>query len=280
MRIGRPKKKRSFCLMLAALAAAVLIYAVSQADALSPVQISELQRKGQSSFHQGVEFADADPLRAADQFQKAALIFETIAREGGIENGKLYYNIGNCYLRMGDRGRAILNYLRAERMIPGDLRLAQNLNLARNRVREATAPDRDGGLYRNIIFWLSYVGFPERVWIFLGLWVLMWACSSTYLFYKKVWLRRAMFSAIAAAALVFSLLGFQVYMDSGPKSGVIVAESVVGRTGESNAYDPAFERPLQSGTEFKLLEEHSGWLHIMLPDKPPCWVPASSADII
>ena len=280
MRVANSKKKRSLCLMLAAIAAAVLIYAVRPAYALSASQTGELQRKGQGSFQHGVELASADPLRAADLFQKAALCFEAIVREGGIESGKLFYNIGNCYLRMGDSGRAILNYLRAERMIPGDPGLAQNLDAARKRVPHAVERDPDDGQYRGLPSWLYDPGFLEPAWIFLGLWGLIWICRSAYLFYKKAWLKYAIFSAAGAAVLVFALLAFHVYLESGPKSGVIVAESVMGCKGESFAYGPAFERPLQSGTEFKLLEERSGWLHIMLPGNSVCWVPAFSAEII
>jgi hypothetical protein len=280
MKVCDPKKKRSFCLMLAAIAAAALIYAVRPAYALGAVEIRELQRKGQSSFQQGVALAQADPIRSADLFQKAALCFEAILREGGIENGKLYYNIGNCYLRMGDSGRAILNYLRAERMIPGDPYLMQNLNFARSKAPHAAEPDLDGGRSRVLLFWLYDLGFPEPAWIFLGFWGLIWTCRSAYLFYKKAWLRNAILGAAGAAVLVFALLAFQVYLDSGPQPGVIVAESVMGCKGESFAYGPAFDRPLQSGTEFKLLEERSGWLHIMLPGSSTCWVPAFSAEIV
>ena len=38
----------------------------------------------------------------------------------GIENGRLYYNIGNAYMMLGDHGRAILSYRRAQRYIGSD----------------------------------------------------------------------------------------------------------------------------------------------------------------
>ena len=48
-----------------------------------------------------------DPEQAKALYLKAALRFERIAQEGNIQNGKLYYNMGNTYFRMGDIGRAI-----------------------------------------------------------------------------------------------------------------------------------------------------------------------------
>ena len=54
--------------------------------------------------------------------------------EQGFESGNIYYNIGNCYFKKGDIGRAILNYERAKRLIPGDSDLASNYNYARSMI--------------------------------------------------------------------------------------------------------------------------------------------------
>jgi tetratricopeptide (TPR) repeat protein len=55
--------------------------------------------------------------------------------EQGFESGSIYYNIGNCYFKKGDIGRALLNYERAKRMIPGDSDLASNYSYARSLIK-------------------------------------------------------------------------------------------------------------------------------------------------
>ena len=55
--------------------------------------------------------------------------------EQGLESGSLYYNIGNCYFKNGDTGRAILNYERAKKLIPGDSDLVSNYNYARSLIK-------------------------------------------------------------------------------------------------------------------------------------------------
>ena len=47
--------------------------------------------------------------------------------DSGYVNGHLYYNLGNAYFRSGQLGRAILNYKRAELLIPRDADLNFNL---------------------------------------------------------------------------------------------------------------------------------------------------------
>jgi tetratricopeptide (TPR) repeat protein len=57
----------------------------------------------------------------------------------GFESGNLYYNIGNCYFKKGDIGRAILNYERARKLIPGDSDLASNYSYARSLIKGDTS---------------------------------------------------------------------------------------------------------------------------------------------
>ncbi|MEZ4551129.1 MAG: hypothetical protein R2860_12620 [Desulfobacterales bacterium] len=51
-------------------------------------------------------------------------------RPGNVENGKLYYNIGNIYFKTKDIGRFILNYKKAEQYIGNDINYAKNLAFA------------------------------------------------------------------------------------------------------------------------------------------------------
>ncbi len=63
--------------------------------------------------------------------------------EQGLESGSLYYNIGNCYFRMEDLGRAILFYRRAEQYTPNDPNLHQNMGYARSkRLDRIDVPER------------------------------------------------------------------------------------------------------------------------------------------
>lgn len=57
----------------------------------------------------------------------------------GLESGPLYYNLGNAYLKKGVLGKAILNYLRAQRLMPQDNDLKSNLAYARTLIKSNSA---------------------------------------------------------------------------------------------------------------------------------------------
>lgn len=52
----------------------------------------------------------------------------------------LYYNIGNCYFKMGSRGLAIANYFRAFRLAPRDADIRHNLTLTLDSAGEKFVP--------------------------------------------------------------------------------------------------------------------------------------------
>lgn len=52
----------------------------------------------------------------------------------------LYYNIGNCYFKMGSKGLAVANYYRAWRLAPRDADIRHNLALALQNSSERFVP--------------------------------------------------------------------------------------------------------------------------------------------
>ncbi len=76
-------------------------------------------------------FFQANAAYSDGRFEEAVAAYESIIA-AGIDGGHLRFNLGNAYFKTGDVGRAILNYERASRWIPGDPDLDANLTYARS----------------------------------------------------------------------------------------------------------------------------------------------------
>ncbi|MEA3547450.1 MAG: tetratricopeptide repeat protein, partial [Thermodesulfobacteriota bacterium] len=109
----------------------------------------ELLTQGASFFRQANE--SDDPEEARRLYHKSLLRYEKLSRE--IENGKLYYNIGNVYFRLDDLGRAIVNYRRAEQLITNDPNLRQNLDYALSKRQDKIESKQEEELLRTLFFW-------------------------------------------------------------------------------------------------------------------------------
>jgi len=62
--------------------------------------------------------------------------------------------------------------------------------------------------------------------------------------------------------------------------GVITAGEVVARQGDGPNYPPSFKDPLHAGTEFQLVEQRPGWLHIVLSNGSEAWIPDDTAGLV
>ncbi|MFH1411621.1 MAG: tetratricopeptide repeat protein [Candidatus Omnitrophota bacterium] len=79
-------------------------------------------------------FAEGNAYYETGDYEKAVEAYEKILKEG-YESGNVYYNLGDAYFKKGDLGRAVLNYERAELIIPRDSDLAANLRFVEEKIK-------------------------------------------------------------------------------------------------------------------------------------------------
>ena len=81
----------------------------------------------------------ANSLYADGQFESARTLFESLA-EKGTSDPALYYNIGNCYTRLGQFGEARLWYERSLLFDPRNEETLHNLEWLNTRLTDALPP--------------------------------------------------------------------------------------------------------------------------------------------
>ena len=83
---------------------------------------------------------------------------------GGIESAQAYYNMGNCYYRLNEMGKAILYYEKAEKLTPGDPDIQFNLQLANQKIIDKVTSDEPIFIYSD---WKKFENiFTEKQWAF------------------------------------------------------------------------------------------------------------------
>lgn len=243
-------------------------------------QAEQILSEGEGFFRQANDKVASDPEVAKDLYGKAVLRFERIAKEGGIENGELYYNIGNAYFRMGDIGRSILNYRRAERYISNNSDLHQNLSYARTKRMDQVEEKQETRVLKTLFFWHYDVPGRIRAIIFGTCFVLAWIFAIVRIFVRRPainWLTGI--PAVAALFLAASLAADSLAARR-DMPGVIIAEETTARKGDGEAYEPSFKEPLHAGTEFLLIENRGKWYNVELADGRKCWVSASAVELV
>lgn len=265
--------------------AAVLIFAIvlsfcGRADAkLSTEEVHRLFSQANEAFRQANEKV-GEP-EAERLYTEAILNYQQIIDEGGIENAKLYYNLANAYFLKQDLGRAILNYRRAQRLTTSDPRIAKNLAFARSKRIDQISLKSEQRVMQTLFFW--HYDFSLRTKFMLACVFFAVVCGALT---AMIWLGRsaAVTATLVVAGILLLCFGTSVVVqaqsEAGAIGGVITAEKVIARQGDGNNYQASFKEPLHSGTEFDVLEQRAGWMHIQLADQTDCWIPTTAAELI
>ncbi len=252
--------------------------AAKSSEAITAEEISSLFHEANSMFSQANKLSLSDPEKATSLYKKSILRFERIIKDGGIENGKLYYNIGNIYFRIKDIGRAILNYRKAAQYIGNDINLQKNLQFARNTRKDQIEEKQETKVLKTVFFWHYDLSAKTRLILFTISFGLLWLFAAARIFIKKPFFKWAI-SITAALSIMFTaslLIEYITLQKSIP--GVIISQEVIARKGNSESYKKSFREPLHAGTEFTILENRGNWFRVELPDARTCWVPASDIE--
>lgn len=246
---------------------------------LTPDQQEQLLIEGLQAFDRGTQLRKSRPEEALQAFQQSADKFQFLV-DAGIANGKLFYNLGNAYLRCGDLGKAIVNYRRAEKLRPTDGQVEANLGFARSLRRNQIASSAQRTLWHSLFAWHFNTSLGTRFAIGLGFYVLFWLALILRQYVRAV---RWRFVLVPSLLIWLSLgvsIAFERYAETTHPEGVVLADDVTVRKGNGEGFELQFEQSLEPGDEFTLLEKRRDWIHIQLPDGADGWIRLNQAELI
>jgi len=242
-------------------------------------QRAELLLAANGFFSQANDIQTIDPGKAEELYQKALLRYENLV-EKGVRNGKLYYNIGNVYYRLGDIGRAILNYRRAERYIEKDANLQQNLSFVLSQRKDKIEERQKDRMLKTLFFWHYDLPASVRALVFALSYGGFWIFLTLHLYWARTWIHWGLGITVSIFLLLAGSLVIDHYGQAKDRSGVLVAAETVARKGDGRTYQPSFEEALHGGTEFILLEERGKWRFVELLDGRRTWVEAGDTELV
>jgi tetratricopeptide (TPR) repeat protein len=243
-------------------------------------QLYALLNEANTTFQQANAAVDR-PDVAGQLYEKAVLLYEKIIDQGKVRNAGLYYNLANAYLLKEDIGRAILNYRRAAKLDGADVNIQKNLAFARGRRVDTVEVGAEKRVLETLFFW--HYDVPLKMKVLLTCLSLAVLCIGLTLI---VWFGRgpvvvtvAALSGVVLLCLLASTL-VETTRQANARYGVITAGEVVARQGDGPNYPPSFKDPLHAGTEFQLVEQRPGWLHIVLSNGTEAWIPDDTAGLV
>lgn len=225
---------------------------------------------GETADRQTVElYRQGNLLYEGGKYAEASRTYERII-ERGIRNGHVYYNLGNAYYKQDQIGRAILAYERATRLMPRDVDLKSNLDLANERTIDQIAVDvpwfgrqaLDAVTVNQATAAATAAGFLTSLALVI------------YLLTTRPRARSAAAYALLVTSLVLLMaIGFmsiKIYDVLENRSGIVLSPAAIVRTSPDASSEPVFT--LHEGARVQLVEHRDEWTRIRLPDGKNGWL--------
>ncbi len=168
----------------------------------------------------------------------------------------VYYNIGNCYFKMGSKGLAAANYYRAFKLAPRDADIRHNLALSLASGGERLVPAGVPEVLHKAFFYLSYDEVKGLAFIWLWLFC---ALGSVWLLKRQF--KRTLLASAAVLAVCFGWLYARHALEQTPLA-VVAAPVAEVRSGPGTNFPASASVP--QGHLLAVQDEKDDWYEVIV----------------
>lgn len=195
----------------------------------------------------------------------------------GVNDAVLHYNLGNAQAREGHLGRAILWYLRAQRLAPRDPDIRANLAWVRSHTRDRElSPGRLPPVIAHLVGTVRALSLDEwsRVLVLVVWLVCVLVAWAWYRGTVSDNLRRLLLAGGGLLCCLVLVVGWLWYEQEVHEQAVVVIPEAEVRSGPATSFPVVFR--VHDGLTLTLRGEREDWVRIGLGGEWVGWVPAAA----
>ena len=198
---------------------------------------------------------------------------------GGLRSANIYYNLGNAYLKTGNKGKAILYYERAFKIRPRDANIRANLDYARSLVEDSVQQNSEKW-YRRAFFFHGFLSVDGMAILAFILYLAVMILASLSVLFR-VWGKIFRYSAVICGFLLIMVLPSLIngiYESEFQKKAVISIEETAARFEPSE--DATIHFKLYEGTVIQITRSQGDWYQVKRGDGKIGWLRSGAFVII
>lgn len=203
--------------------------------------------------------------------------------DAGFESPELYYNLANTHFRLGEIGKAVLNYERAARLDPASDDIRANLALVNQRLQDRIEPMPRFWLLSVHGWWMRLIprgalqGVTATGYLLLGAALVMIVLGRPAGWRRNL-VRAAYAAAVVSAVLGATLLARETGLGSPEEAVVMAAEARVLSAPSEEGGLTVFT--VHEGTKVRIDRRAGGWAEIVLADGKVGWLPLATLEVV
>ncbi|MBN1491291.1 MAG: hypothetical protein JXA69_15365 [Phycisphaerae bacterium] len=245
-----------------------LLVATSDAAPAASPEARFAAAQAQFEAAMAVSQQGGDTVEAKRGFYDAARAFAALAHDG-VRSANLCMNAGNAYHFAGDDPRALLWYLRAQKL--ANIAETRNGVLVLRRAGGAALwPQDRGSIGRALMSWHFDVSRRAKQWILLAVYPLGCLAAVVAMFVRR---RRAWGRLAIVLLLVGATMGISDVITAirPPEPWAVVLSRAKGYAGDGEGYSVIVEA-IPAGQEVRVVESRPDWVRVRLPSGTSCWL--------
>jgi len=228
-------------------------------------------------FNEGITFYQNG------QYEQALHSFQKIL-DSGYENGSVYFNMGNCYYKLNNLGKAILFYERAVKLMPNDEDIQANLDLANKLVVDEIEPMEQFFIIQILNAYYYFLPLNLQLWLTAGAYIICGIFIGLWILTRKRRARIATFRLAVVFGIVCFVFGLSLlgrYSDQKNRVEAIILKEEVTVQSAPGIQEGSVEAfVIHEGTKVRIDREEGDWLEIVLLDGKVGWVEQSVLEVI
>lgn len=222
------------------------------------------------------EFNAANKLYAEGKFAASAAAYEKILQSGAVSPA-LWFNYGNAEFKLGQPGRAIAAYRRAELLAPRDADVRANLDFVRKQVEGPTLRE---SRWSRVAGWLGALTLNEWTILAAGaFWPAFILFTARQI--RPVW--RSKLRGLTAGVVILMILscaglGAAMIVHFTKQTAVVIEADATVRSGPFDEAQSAFK--MHDGAELEVMDRHGDWLQVADGSGRIGWLPVKQVEIL
>lgn len=229
----------------------------------------------QLTFAQSAEdlFTNANEAYADANYKEATRLYKKIL-EDDLQSSELHFNLGNAYHKQGKIAPSIYHYEMALLLSPGNKTYLNNLKFAEQKtIDEVKSPSKSNFDLRieRLINWFSLAQWSK---IIIGFAIFSMLCFAGFLFLKKVFIKRLLFTLFILSTLLcissYYIANKQVYLSNEFVYAIIFAEETKTFSEPNENSNVLFK--LHEGTKVKVEDNFRNYTKIRLANEVTGWI--------
>ncbi|MDE7396987.1 MAG: tetratricopeptide repeat protein [Muribaculum sp.] len=233
----------------------------------------------------------ADSAYMRDDFSSALSLYLDIADNHGT-SAPLYYNIANCYYRLGQPGKAIVYYERALRLDPSDRDTRDNLDFVNSRITDEPG-DRGMFITKTVNAIATRVG--ANTWATLAIisFIMLLVCVALYVLPSAVTVRKigffGAFAMVAICIVANILASIATEYSTAHDEAIVTVPATMLSTSPRAPKDRSEEALLlHEGTKVQILDSVTSridsvavkWFDVRVDNEHRAWIKGSDIERI